>query len=302
MESFFYYVSPIGGLTGKTEEDRLVGLWLDGQKFFGEEGRSGACARVTSLHGEMTDATQVTFLRGGAACPSEEASPRGGAACPSDMTSPRGGMNCFSGGGVTCSDVHKAFPDAGTIPFNVGSTPSDTGAISSGAGATFRRTVASLRTDAVASHGCRRAGVSDRLTAVADTPAPAPIARWLDCYFSGKDPGELPPLAFPAVSPFRRRVWELLCRIPYGKLVTYGDISRFLACETGRRISAQAVGGAVGHNPISVIVPCHRVVGSDGGLTGYAGGTDKKIALLRTEGVDTDALAGNLEKYRFVFS
>lgn len=108
---------------------------------------------------------------------------------------------------------------------------------------------------------------------------------WLDMYFSGKKPDFTPPLSLSG-SPFRQKVWEILLAIPYGKTTTYGAIAAQIAAETGlSHMSAQAVGGAVGHNPISVIVPCHRVLGSDGSLTGYAGGTDKKIRLLQLEGV-----------------
>ena len=88
-------------------------------------------------------------------------------------------------------------------------------------------------------------------------------------------------------SDFQREVWEILQTIPYGKTITYGDIAKQIATRRGlSRMSAQAVGGAVGHNPLSVIVPCHRVVGSNGNLTGYAGGIDKKEALLTLEGVE----------------
>ena len=91
----------------------------------------------------------------------------------------------------------------------------------------------------------------------------------------------------PAGSNFRRAVWDILCEIPYGGLVTYGDIAKKLAARMNKPgMSGQAVGGAVGHNPISIIIPCHRVVGSNGSLTGYAGGIDKKIQLLQLEGVD----------------
>ncbi len=85
-------------------------------------------------------------------------------------------------------------------------------------------------------------------------------------------------------------MWKILRSIPYGQTSTYGDIARQLAEETGKRVSAQAVGGAVGHNFISIIIPCHRVVGSGGSLTGYAGGLDKKIELLRLEGVNVSKL------------
>lgn len=107
--------------------------------------------------------------------------------------------------------------------------------------------------------------------------------RWLDIYFSGDIPDFIPPLA-PEGSAFRRRVWEILLDIPYGEVRTYGDIAAQIASETGKkRMAAQAVGGAVGHNPISIIIPCHRVVGKDGSLIGYGGGLDKKIFLLGLE-------------------
>ena len=118
------------------------------------------------------------------------------------------------------------------------------------------------------------------------TPILAQTKRWLDLYFAGKKPDFLP-LLHPDGSAFRQAVWALLLQIPYGQTTTYGALAKQLAAKLGRpRMSAQAVGGAVGHNPISIIVPCHRVVGSGGSLTGYAGGIDKKRALLTLEGVD----------------
>ena len=114
--------------------------------------------------------------------------------------------------------------------------------------------------------------------------------RWLDVYFSGKAPDFTPPLAMKATA-FRRAVWEILLTIPYGQTMTYGQIGERIAAKKGiLKMSAQAVGGAVGHNPISLIIPCHRVVGANGSLTGYAGGIDKKVALLREEGVCMDGL------------
>ncbi len=122
-----------------------------------------------------------------------------------------------------------------------------------------------------------------------DLPVFRDAGRWLDLYFSGQVPEFTPPLVFHA-SPFRRAVWDILLDIPYGQTMTYGEITARIARQQGRpSMSAQAVGGAVGHNPISLIVPCHRVVGTGGSLTGYAGGLDKKIALLQLEGVDTSA-------------
>ncbi|MEG2123783.1 MAG: methylated-DNA--[protein]-cysteine S-methyltransferase [Clostridium sp.] len=109
--------------------------------------------------------------------------------------------------------------------------------------------------------------------------------EWLDCYFSGKEPEFMPPLS-PQGTPFRREVWKLLCEIPYGQLTTYGR----LAEKLGEHMSAQAVGGAVGHNPISIMIPCHRVVGADGNLTGYGGGICLKVKLLELEHVPMDNL------------
>ncbi len=119
-----------------------------------------------------------------------------------------------------------------------------------------------------------------------EVPVFCQVRRWLDKYFSGKAPDFLPPLAMEGASPFRKTVWEILLSIPFGSTLTYGLIAARMQSETGKRVSAQAVGGAVGHNPISVIIPCHRVVGSDGSLTGYAGGLDKKLNLLKLEGAD----------------
>ena len=118
----------------------------------------------------------------------------------------------------------------------------------------------------------------------------AEAKRWLDIYFAGKAPDFTPPL-HPIGSAFRRSVWEILLQIPYGQTATYGEIARQLAEKQGlARMSAQAVGGAVGHNEISILIPCHRVVGSNGSLTGYAGGVDKKERLLTLEGVDMSGL------------
>ena len=119
-----------------------------------------------------------------------------------------------------------------------------------------------------------------------DTPALSAARRWLDIYFTGREPDFTPPL-HPIGSAFRQSVWEILLQIPYGQTVTYGEIARQLADKQGiAKMSAQAVGGAVGHNEISVIIPCHRVVGTSGSLTGYAGGVDKKAALLKLERAD----------------
>ena len=116
------------------------------------------------------------------------------------------------------------------------------------------------------------------------TPVLGDACRWLDVYFSGREPDFTPKLHLIG-SDFRQAVWALLLQIPYGQTTTYGEIAAQLAKKRGLpRMSAQAVGGAVGHNEISIIVPCHRVVGASGSLTGYAGGIEKKIELLRLEG------------------
>lgn len=119
-----------------------------------------------------------------------------------------------------------------------------------------------------------------------ETPILTDAKRWLDVYFTGNEPDFTPPLHIVG-SAFRQKVWKLLLQIPYGQTVTYGELARQLAEKQGaEHMSAQAVGGAVGHNPISLIIPCHRVVGTHGSLTGYAGGIDKKIMLLELEQAD----------------
>lgn len=112
--------------------------------------------------------------------------------------------------------------------------------------------------------------------------------RWLDAYFDGKEPSIQQLSLLPSGSEFQKKVWKILREIPYGKTITYGEIKNRLQLETKRNVSAQAVGSSVGHNPISIIIPCHRVVGKDGNLTGYAGGIDKKIKLLMLEGLDME--------------
>ncbi|MDR3361616.1 MAG: methylated-DNA--[protein]-cysteine S-methyltransferase [Desulfovibrio sp.] len=125
-----------------------------------------------------------------------------------------------------------------------------------------------------------------------DLPVFAAAKKWLDTYFAGQKPviSDLP-LA-PNGGAFRTVVWDILCEIPYGETITYGEIARTVAVRMNKaRMSGQAVGGAVGHNPIAIIIPCHRVVGSNGSLTGYAGGINKKIKLLEHEGVDMSRLS-----------
>lgn len=123
-----------------------------------------------------------------------------------------------------------------------------------------------------------------------ETPVFAQTREWLDIYFSGREPDFMPPIHLTG-TPFQLAVWDILRRIPYGRTATYGEIAAQVAAERGlARMSAQAVGGAVGHNPVSILVPCHRVVGADGSLTGYAGGLERKIKLLSGEGADMGRL------------
>ena len=118
---------------------------------------------------------------------------------------------------------------------------------------------------------------------VAELPIFTRTCNWLDIYFSGRNPDFTPPI-FLQTTPFRKAVYDILLTIPYGQTMTYGGIANMIAKQKGiERMSAQAVGNAVGHNPISIIIPCHRVIGADGSLTGYAGGFDRKIELLKLE-------------------
>ena len=117
------------------------------------------------------------------------------------------------------------------------------------------------------------------------------VKKWLDRYFAGKNPDISELSLAPVGSEFRQIVWKILCEIPYGEVITYGDIAKKMAIKMNKKnMSGQAVGGAVGHNPISIIIPCHRVVGSNGSLTGYAGGIQTKVKLLELEGVDLSRL------------
>ena len=116
-----------------------------------------------------------------------------------------------------------------------------------------------------------------------DLPVFGEAMHWLDLYFAGKEP-DFSPVLNPTGTAFQQAVWEILRTIPYGGTTTYGAIAKRLEKVRGKRMSAQAVGGAVGRNPISILIPCHRVIGADGSLTGYAGGLDKKEYLLGLEG------------------
>lgn len=128
----------------------------------------------------------------------------------------------------------------------------------------------------------------DRQHQVKELPIFDDTKKWLDIYFKGKMP-EFTPKLFMRCTDFRKAVWNIMLQIPYGQTMTYGEIAETIARERGlKKMSAQAVGGAVGHNSISLIIPCHRVVGTSGSLTGYAGGIDKKVQLLTLEKANTE--------------
>lgn len=116
-----------------------------------------------------------------------------------------------------------------------------------------------------------------------ETPLLLQTRQWLDIYFSGRQPDFCPPLQ-PSGTYFQQVVWQILSAIPYGETRTYKEIAMETACRLGRpHMAAQAVGNAIGHNPISILIPCHRILGSDGSLTGYAGGIPRKQSLLDIE-------------------
>lgn len=126
-------------------------------------------------------------------------------------------------------------------------------------------------------------GLDDGVETDCSLPLFRQTKRWLEDYFAGERPAiDLIPLA-PKGSEFRRRICQLMCEIPYGTLTTYGQLAKEYETRFGQKTSARAVGGAVGHNPISIVIPCHRVVGADGAITGYAGGVDKKTFLIELE-------------------
>lgn len=116
------------------------------------------------------------------------------------------------------------------------------------------------------------------------TPISSLTKEWLSLYFSGKNPSLYPPISLANLSSFRQKAYEILMKLPYGEVVTYKDVAIEMEKESGKRISCQAIGGAISHNPIAIIIPCHRVIGSNGKLVGYNGGLDRKKYLLELEG------------------
>jgi methylated-DNA-[protein]-cysteine S-methyltransferase len=129
------------------------------------------------------------------------------------------------------------------------------------------------------------ASTLEKTVAEEDLPLFKDLEQWLAIYFSGREPDFMPPL-MPKGSPFQKSIWKALGKIPYGRTTSYGELAQQFNFENkGNHTSPRAIGGAVGHNPISILIPCHRVLGKNGNPTGYAGGIDKKIALLKLEGI-----------------
>ena len=125
----------------------------------------------------------------------------------------------------------------------------------------------------------------------AETPVIKQVKNWLDAYFAGENPTLNPTILEPEVTPYRKQILNALINVPYGQTTSYKELADKVALNTpGKRGSARAAGGAVGHNPISILIPCHRVVATNGALTGYAGGIDRKIVLLALEGFDKSKL------------
>ncbi|MDR2083155.1 MAG: methylated-DNA--[protein]-cysteine S-methyltransferase [Candidatus Ancillula trichonymphae] len=133
-------------------------------------------------------------------------------------------------------------------------------------------------------------GAVEKMTEQSDILVFKKTKSWFDSYFAGQKPEVSELQLAPIGGKFRQCVWNILRSTPHGRVITYGQIARKTVASTGRSMSSQAVGGAVGHNPISIIIPCHRVVGSNGSLTGYAGGIATKVKLLELEGVDMTSL------------
>lgn len=144
--------------------------------------------------------------------------------------------------------------------------------------------------------GWRNAPAGEDAFPAREAPPLAAAKRWLDCYFGGKAPAFTLPIAAQG-TPFQRAVWEALQKIPFGETTTYGSLAAQIAAGRGARVSAQAVGGAVGRNRLALVIPCHRVLGADGGLTGYAGGLERKARLLALEGARlSQPLCGGLSR------
>lgn len=287
MKFIAYYDSPLGKITLAGDEAGLCGLWFEGEKYYAHALAMGStdgkfCARDIATKTD-TAAREGCYEK---SCTLEA----NGAA-----NEKRGSADLLAKEQYGASETQRDFAalkksdiaaEAASSADEKDNTHDFAVEITSGADVKFcARTLIESEKFCTNEQNEQGGYFEEKNLAVFDQ-----TKRWLDLYFSGREPGFTPALN-PVGSAFRRAVWEILLKIPYGKTTTYGQIAREIAAARGlAKMSAQAVGGAVGHNEISIIIPCHRVIGAHGSLTGYAGGIDRKIKLLKLEGVDVRGL------------
>lgn len=281
MKFIAYYDSPLGKITLAGDKAGLCGLWFEGEKYYAHAlAASGADKKriASDLLAKERHAASETQRDFAALEKSEKSNTAAKAANGTDVKFCARDFTAFKKNNIAAEAASSANEKYNTRDFaaqDAGEKPRATNLSTQGAGEKF-----------YANEQNEQSGYfEEKNLAVFDQ-----TRRWLDLYFSGREPGFTPALN-PMGSAFRRTVWEILLKIPYGKTTTYGQIAREIATARGlAKMSAQAVGGAVGHNEISIIIPCHRVIGAHGSLTGYAGGIDRKIKLLQLEGVDMRGL------------
>ena len=287
MKFIAYYDSPLGKITLAGDEAGLCGLWFEGEKYYAHALAMGStdgkfCARDIATKTD-TAAREGCYEK---SCTLEA----NGAA-----NEKRGSADLLAKEQYGASETQRDFAalkksdiaaEAASSADEKDNTHDFAVEITSGADVKFcAHTLIESEKFCTNEQNEQGGYFEEKNLAVFDQ-----TKRWLDLYFSGREPGFTPALN-PVGSAFRRAVWEILLKIPYGKTTTYGQIAREIAAARGlAKMSAQAVGGAVGHNEISIIIPCHRVIGAHGSLTGYAGGIDRKIKLLKLEGVDVRGL------------
>ena len=259
MKFIAYYDSPLGKITLAGDEAGLCGLWFEGEKYYAHAlAASGADGKFC-----MRDIAAKTDAAAREGCYEKSGAPE----TKSGANKKRGSADLLAKEQHAASETQRDF-----AAYDASKKSRATNLSAQSAGEKFCENE-------------QGACPKEKNLAVFDQ-----TRRWLDLYFSGREPGFTPALN-PVGSAFRRAVWEILLKIPYGRTTTYGQIAREIAAARGlAKMSAQAVGGAVGHNEISIIIPCHRVIGAHGSLTGYAGGIDRKIKLLQLEGVDMRGL------------
>lgn len=300
MKFISYYDSPLGKITLAGDEAGLCGLWFEGEKYYAHALAMGStdgkfCARDIAAKTDAA-AREGCYERGGTLETKSGADKKQGNADLLAKEQYGASETRRDFAALKKRNIAAKATDGADEKYNT----RDFAEVTSGADGKFcardfaaqSASKKSHATDLSVQGGSKKfcaneqgADFEEKNLAVFDQ-----TKRWLDLYFSGREPGFTPALN-PAGSAFRRAVWEILLKIPYSKTATYGQIAREIAAARGlAKMSAQAVGGAVGHNEISIIIPCHRVIGAHGNLTGYAGGIDRKIKLLQLEGVDMRGL------------